>query len=50
MIQDTEIIRDATAGAITYKIESFVALGYNIIQVIMVKGDAIILYNKIKTQ
>ena len=41
----TYIIRDATAGSITYRIEQLVNAGNTIINVIMVKEDAIIFYN-----
>lgn len=41
----TYIIRDATAGAITYRIEQLINTGNTVINVIMVKEDAVILYN-----
>jgi hypothetical protein len=40
----TDVIRNATAGAIAYRIEQLVNEGKNVINVIIIKDDAIILY------
>lgn len=43
---NTYIIRDATAGAIAYRIKQLVDTGHTIVNVIMVNKDALILYNE----